>query len=84
MEQQKESSLSTIRHELKTPLAALRGTLQLTQRRMKRVIASEDQLSPEMSKFFAGLKESLDEAVRQVDEQTRLINELLGEPLDHR
>ncbi len=40
VEQQKDLMLGLTSHELKTPLAALKGTLQLTKRRMQRVISA--------------------------------------------
>jgi PAS domain S-box-containing protein len=77
IERQKDFFLGMTSHELKTPLAALRGMLQLVQRRMKRVVTTADHLSPEMNAFFEGLAKSLEDSVRQIDVQTRLINDLL-------
>ena len=77
MERQKDLMLGMTSHELKTPLAALRGTLQLVQRRMKRVVITAEHLSPEMSTFFESLTKSVEDSVRQIDVQTRLINDLL-------
>jgi signal transduction histidine kinase len=64
-------------HELKTPLAALKGTFQLLQRRVKRLGTQADHLSPEVSAFLNDLSKRLAASVRQVDVQTRLINDLL-------
>lgn len=77
IERQKDLFLGMTSHELKTPLAALRGILQLIQRRMKRVTSTADSLSPELRAFFEGLSKSVADSVRQVDVQTRLINDLL-------
>ena len=44
MERQKDLMLSMTSHELKTPLAALRGTLQLIRRRMKWVVGTDEHL----------------------------------------
>jgi PAS domain S-box-containing protein len=77
MERQKDLMLGMTGHELKTPLAALRGTLQLVQRRLKRVAPTEDHMSPEMSTFCQGLTKNLEDSVHQIDVQTRLINDLL-------
>ncbi len=63
-------------HELKTPLAVLRGTLQLVQRRLKRITTTE-QVSPEWKTFAQDLRKELEDSVRQIDVQTRLINDLL-------
>lgn len=77
IERQKDLFLGMTGHELKTPLAALRGTLQLIQRRMKRVTSPGDALSPELRAFFESLTKSVADSVRQIDVQTRLINDLL-------
>jgi hypothetical protein len=77
MERQKDVFLGMIGHELKTPLAALRGTLQLVQRRLKHVVTTADQVSPEIHTFFESLTKNLKDSIRQVDVQTRLINDLL-------
>jgi len=74
---QSVSSYKEIRHELKTPLAALRGTLQLAQRQMRKTLSSDEPLSPQMDKFLANLKQNLESAINQADVQTGLINELL-------
>jgi PAS domain S-box-containing protein len=77
MERQKDLFVGMTSHELKTPLAVLRGTLQLVQRRLKRVVTTADHVPPEIHTFFESLTENLEESVRQVDVQTRLINDLL-------
>jgi hypothetical protein len=77
IERQKDLFLGMTGHELKTPLAALRGMLQLIQRRMKRITTTADRLSPELRAFFDGLTRSVADSVRQIDVQTRLINDLL-------
>jgi PAS domain S-box-containing protein len=76
IERQKDLMLGITGHELKTPLAALRGTLQLVQRRLKRTITT-NQVSPEWSTFCQGLTKNLEDSVHQTDVQTRLINDLL-------
>jgi PAS domain S-box-containing protein len=77
VEQQKDLFLSITSHELKTPLAALRGTLQLSERRLKRIAATSDHVPPEWSTFAQELKKNLEDGVRQIDVQTSLINDLL-------
>lgn len=76
-ERQKDLFLGMTSHELKTPLATLKGTLQLVQRRLKRTITTTDHLSPEWSTFAQGLSKNLEDSVHQIDVQTRLINDLL-------
>lgn len=77
IEQQKDLMLGMTGHELKTPLAALKGTFQLLQRKVKRLDARSDRLSSEMRAFLEDLSERLAASNRQVDVQTHLINDLL-------
>lgn len=77
MERQKDLFLGMASHELKTPLAALKGTLQLAERGMKRLVTTLDEVSPQLDAFRADLAKYLTTAVRQVDIQTHLIDNLL-------
>lgn len=76
LERQKDLFLGMTGHELKTPLAALRGTLQLLQRRSRR-LPSLDDLPTIWSAFVEGLTKDLEKALRLIDVQTRFINDLL-------
>jgi len=76
LERQKDLMLGMTSHELKTPLAALRGMLQLVQRRLKRVVVTRHMPS-EWGSFVKDLTKSLEDSIRQIDVQTRLINDLL-------
>ena len=76
-EKQKDLFLGMTSHELKTPLAALRGTLQLVQRRLQRVLPTTESSPPEISAFFQSLAKSLADSIRQIDVQAHLINDLL-------
>jgi hypothetical protein len=76
LEQQKDLFLSMIGHELRTPLTILKGTLQLLGRRAKRLVATTTQFSPEVSTFVSTLLKELATAERQVNVQTRLVNDL--------
>jgi PAS domain S-box-containing protein len=76
VERQKDLFLGMTSHELKTPLAALRGTLQLVERRLKRVATTPDQVPPEWSAFVQELRKNLGDCLRQIDVQMRLINDL--------
>lgn len=76
LDRQKDLMLSMISHELKTPLCALKGMLQVLQRRAHR-LCTTTPLVPEVSTFFDTLSERLSACVRQVDVQTQVINDLL-------
>jgi PAS domain S-box-containing protein len=77
IEKQKDLFLSIASHELKTPLAALKGTLQLVERRLKRLLATPENLTPGLSAFILDFSKHLTTAVRQTDLQAHLINDLL-------
>lgn len=77
LERQKDLMLGMTSHELKTPLAALKGTFQLIQRRVKRLHSQQNGAATELHAFFADLLERMTACVRQVDVQTHLINDLL-------
>jgi PAS domain S-box-containing protein len=77
IERQRDLFVGMTSHELKTPLAVLRGILQLVQRRLKQVVTTADHVSPEIHTFLESLTKNLEDSIRQVDTQTHLINELL-------
>lgn len=77
IEHQKDLFLSMASHELKTPLTALKGTLQLLQRHAQRLSDPTTLSTPQGQKFVGELTRRLTTALRQIDMQTRLINELL-------
>jgi signal transduction histidine kinase/PAS domain-containing protein len=71
-----EEFLSIICHELKTPLTVMRGSLQLAERKVKRLVSSEALLPDEMRRF-APILALLERARNQVGIQDRLVNDLL-------
>lgn len=77
VERQKDLFLGMASHELKTPLAALKGTLQLAERRLKRLLATATDFSPDIATFITDLSRHLATSIRQVDLQAHLINDLL-------
>lgn len=77
VERQKELFLGMTSHELKTPLTAIKGTLQFIRRRMKRLRSAHEQLPPEVNVFLTDLEKQLTASFRQVEIQTHLIDDLL-------
>ncbi|GER89598.1 hypothetical protein KDW_37600 [Dictyobacter vulcani] len=77
VEQQKDVFLSIASHELRTPLTVIKGTLQLIQRRMKRMAALPESKNPAMETVQHKNAEDLAHALRQIDAQARLVNDLL-------
>lgn len=77
LERQTQFFLGMTGHELKTPLAALKGMFQLLQRKEQRLRSTQSHLDPGMRSFLETLSEHLTDALRQVDLQTRFINDLL-------
>lgn len=71
-----EDFLSIVCHELKTPLTIMRGSLQLAERKVKRLVATEAVSSDEMRRF-APIQALLERAKIQVSTQDRLVNDLL-------
>lgn len=77
LERQAEFFLGMTGHELKTPLTALKGIFQLLKRKEQRLLSSSITLEPEIRGFLEMLSDQLAVATRQVDIQTRFINDLL-------
>lgn len=77
VERQKDFFLAMTGHELKTPLAALKGMLQLIERRARQIATKPQDLSPALRTMLEDLVKRLEGASRQVDIQTHLINDLL-------
>lgn len=77
LERQMQFFLGMTGHELKTPLAALKGMFQLLHRKEQRLLSTQSHLDPEIRTFLETLSEYLADAIRQVNIQTRLINDLL-------
>src|SRR6266568_4248498 len=77
LEQQREAFVSMVTHELKTPLTALQGTIQLAQRRLTRFLSQAEQLPPEQQHMLEEVLTMLGRSQQQVRVQNRLINDLL-------
>lgn len=77
LEKQREVLLGVIGHELRTPLTAIKGNLQLAQRRFQRFRKEHSPQLEQDSASLAKIDISLEQAHRQIRVQERLINDLL-------
>jgi PAS domain S-box-containing protein len=71
-----EAFLSMICHELKAPLTVMRGSLQLAERKVKRLVSLEAPVPAELRRF-ASVQALLERAQSQIVVQDRLVNDLL-------
>src|SRR5439155_17364914 len=67
---------SMICHELKAPLTVMRGSLQLAERKVKRLVSLEAPVPAELRRF-ASVQALLERAQSQIVFQDRLVNDLL-------
>lgn len=72
-----DAFLGMASHELKTPLATIKGTLQLSRRRLHTMIQQAQSDTPHLNQQLADMQLLLERAERQVDVQNRLISDLL-------
>ncbi|GLV60795.1 hypothetical protein KDH_76140 [Dictyobacter sp. S3.2.2.5] len=74
-----ENFIGLVSHELKTPLAATQGTVQLAKRKLRRY--ETDPLGPEQqernNQIIRSVQQALNNAYSQTTVQTRLVNDLL-------
>lgn len=75
-EQRKDDFIGMASHELRTPLSTMKGSIQLSQRLLKRLLKQEE-LSPGASKIINDISGMLERALRQAGVQNRLISDLL-------
>jgi len=76
-EQRKDAFLDMTSHELRTPITAIKGNLQLAERRLARLLQQSEELSSETSKTVEDVSAMIARALRQTGVQVRLINDLL-------
>jgi PAS domain S-box-containing protein len=77
LELRKDTFLSMAGHELRSPITAIKGNLQLAERYLKKVSLYEDKLPQDAKKNLLEIANRISRALRQVAVQTRLINDLL-------
>lgn len=71
-----EEFLGIVCHELKTPLTIMHGSLQLADRKVKRLVSAE-VASPDDMRRFAPVQALLERVKSQIVVQDRLVNDLL-------
>lgn len=77
LSQRTDEFLSLASHELRSPLTGIKSTLQLTERRLGRLVAAESVSVEELRRQVGPLVGALAGAEQQVDRQNRLIGDLL-------
>lgn len=77
LEKQREAFVDLVTHELKTPLTALFGNLQLAQRWLTRLLARPDHLNDEQQRILEDVLTMLGRSLQQMGVQKRLIDDLL-------
>lgn len=77
LDQQRETFVNLVTHELKTPLTALFGTIQLAQRRLRRLLAREHSLEDDQQQNLEEVLAMLERSQHQMRTQQRLIDDLL-------
>jgi PAS domain S-box-containing protein len=77
LEIQRQAFISLVTHELKTPLTALQGNVQLAHRWLTRLLSEMEQISAEQREMLEEVLTRLNRGQQQLRVQNRLINDLL-------
>ena len=77
LEEQREAFVGLVTHELKNPLAALQGNIQLAQRLLTRLLSRAEQLEEEQRRMLEDVLTMLGRSHQPLRVQQRLINDLL-------
>lgn len=76
LERQREAFLSMTSHELKTPLTAIQGNIQLAQRHLQKLFNDHERPTPRQQTILSQAISMLARGVENLQLQTRLIHEL--------
>jgi PAS domain S-box-containing protein len=77
LEEQREAFMSLVTHDLKNPLTALQGNIQLAQRLLTRLLSQAEQLEEEQQRMLEDVLTMLGRSHQPLRVQQRLINDLL-------
>jgi PAS domain S-box-containing protein len=77
LEQQREAFVSLVTHELKNPLTALQGNIQLAQRLLTRLLGQAEHLTGGQQGMLEDVLTMLSRSQQPLRVQQRLINDLL-------
>ena len=77
LEQQREAFVSLVTHELKNPLTALQGNIQVAQRLLIRLLSQAEQFEEEQQRMLEDVLTMLGRSQQPLRVQQRLINDLL-------
>jgi two-component system sensor histidine kinase VicK len=77
LEQQREAFVGLVTHELKTPLTALQGNIQLAQRWLSRWLSQQQEAGSERYRALEEVLTMLGRSRHQLQMQRRLINDIL-------
>ena len=77
LDRQKEIFMSMAAHELKSPLTAVQGNVQLAQRLLRNFLNTTHGLQAEQESQLSHVVELLTRGLKNLQIQTRLINDLL-------
>jgi PAS domain S-box-containing protein len=77
LEEQREAFVGLVTHELKNPLTALQGNIQLAQRLLTRLLSRAEQLEEEQRRILEDVLTMLARSHQPLRVQQRLISDLL-------
>ncbi len=77
-EEQKDTFISMASHELRRPITTIKASLQLVERRLRKLTDKVATISAEDASAFDAVREMISRSILQVGVQNRLINDLLN------